>query len=121
MGPVPTSWGREQPENTGLSWLSNSAWRGRALRVLLKTWREPVVDPLDVSRIVFGSGVAGTAVYQVTKALRTAWVERSRRKTMLAVMDRLIEREQKLGQPGPQLEVVRPPPDQLDPPASQAH
>ena len=69
-------------------------------------------DRLDLIHVVLGSGVAGTAVYQVTKALRTVWVERSRRKTTLAVMDRLIQRERELGQPGPQLEVVRPPPDQ---------
>lgn len=75
-------------------------------------------DWFDLLRMVLGGGVAGTAVYQVTKGLRTVWVERSRRKTMLAVMDRLIERERQLGQPAPQLEVVRPPPDQLDPPAS---
>jgi hypothetical protein len=56
--------------------------------------------------------------YQLSKAFRTAWVERSRRKTMLAVMDRLIERERQLGQASPQLEVIRPPPDQLEPPAS---
>jgi hypothetical protein len=77
-----------------------------------------VFDWLDLIRLILGSSVAGTAVYQVTKALRTVWVERSRRKTMLAVMDRLIERERELGQPSPQLEVVRPPQDQLDPPAS---
>jgi hypothetical protein len=77
-----------------------------------------VLDSLDVIRIILGSGVAGTAVYQVTKALRTVWVERSKRKTMLAVMDRLLERERLLGQPGPQLEVVRPPPDQLEPPSA---
>jgi hypothetical protein len=76
-----------------------------------------VFERFELIRLVLGSGVAGTAVYQVTKAFRTVWVERSRRKTTLAVMDRLIQRERELGQPGPQLEVVRPP-DQLDPPAS---
>jgi hypothetical protein len=77
-----------------------------------------VFDWLDLIRAVLGSSVAGMAVYQVTKGLRTAWAERSRRKTTLAIMDRLIQRERELGQPGPQLEVVRPPPDQLEPPAS---
>lgn len=70
-------------------------------------------ERFDLIRLVLGSGVVGTAVYQVSKGLRTVWVERSRRKTTLAIMDRLIQRERELGQPGPQLEVVRPPPDHL--------
>lgn len=71
-------------------------------------------------RLLLGGSGLSVGIYQVTKALRTVWVERSKRKTMLAVMDRLIERERQLGQPAPQLEVVRPPPPpiQLDPPAS---
>jgi hypothetical protein len=77
-----------------------------------------VTERFDLIRALLGSGVLGVPLYQLSKGLRTAWVERSRRKTMLAVMDRLIARERELGQLGPSLEVVRPPPDQLDPPAS---
>jgi hypothetical protein len=72
-----------------------------------------VSERFDLIRLLLGSGVAGTAIYQVTKAFRTVWVERSRRKTTLAIMDRLIQRDRELGQPGLQLEVVRPPSDLL--------
>ncbi len=75
-------------------------------------------DWLDLIRVVLGSGVAGAAVYQLSKGVRRSMVERSRRKTTLAIMDRLIQRERELGQVGPLLEVVRPAPDQLNPPAS---
>jgi hypothetical protein len=59
-----------------------------------------VFEPLDLTRVVLGSGVASIVAYQLSKALRTVWVERSKRKTMLAVMDRLIARERELGQLG---------------------
>jgi hypothetical protein len=74
-----------------------------------------VLDPLDTIRIFLGS----TAVYQLAKAFRTVWVERSKRKTLLAVMDRMIALE-----PGqverlrPRLEGVRSQPDEMQPPAA---
>jgi hypothetical protein len=109
MGPRSPGWrstGNPRPwegEGADADALTSHAWR----------WGGTVFDPLDLLHIILGSSVAGTVVYQLSKGLRTAWVERSRRKTTLAVMDRLIQRERELGQPGPSLEVVRPPPDQL--------
>jgi hypothetical protein len=70
-----------------------------------------VFERFEWIRFVLGGGGLGVVGYQLSKGVRTAMVERSRRKTLLAVMDRLIQRERELGQPGPQLEVVRPPPD----------
>jgi hypothetical protein len=74
-----------------------------------------VFERLEWIRWLLGGGGLGVVCYQLSKGVRTAMVERSRRKTTLAIMDRLIERERQLGQPAPPLAVVRPPPDQLDP------
>jgi|Tabmets5t2r1_1033131.scaffolds.fasta_scaffold207566_1 hypothetical protein len=79
-----------------------------------------VIDPLDVVGGLVGNGAIGIVAYQLSKALRTVWVERSKRKTMLAILDKMVEL-------GPEhaehlrarLERVRPPPpDQLQPPAA---
>jgi len=62
-----------------------------------------VYERFEWVRWLLGSGGLGVVCYQLSKGVRTAMVERSRRKTLLAVMDRLIERECQLGQPALQL------------------
>jgi hypothetical protein len=62
-----------------------------------------VFERFEWIRFVLGGGGLSVVSYQLSKGVRTAMVERSRRKTTLAIMDRLIERERQLGQPGPQL------------------
>jgi hypothetical protein len=76
-------------------------------------------DWLDVIRVVVGSSVFGVAVHQLSKGLRETWSERSRRKTLLAVMDKLIALEpDQTERLQARLEWVRPPPpDQIGPPA----
>lgn len=76
-------------------------------------------ERFDLIRAILGSGVLGVVAHQLAKGLRETWTERSKRKTLLAVMDKLIaldpDQAERLRA---RLERVRlPPPDQLGPPA----
>jgi NADPH:quinone reductase-like Zn-dependent oxidoreductase len=76
------------------------------------------LESLDVARVIAGSGAVSIVAYQLSKALGTVWTERSKRKTMLAVMDRMIALEPDQAERlRARLDRVRPPPDQLGPPA----
>jgi hypothetical protein len=76
------------------------------------------LELLDVARALVGRCAVSIVAYQLSKALRAVWIERSKRKTMLAVMDRMtaLDTDQAERLQG-RLERVRPPPDQLGPPA----
>jgi NADPH:quinone reductase-like Zn-dependent oxidoreductase len=78
------------------------------------------LESLDVARVIAGSGAVSIVAYQLSKALRTVWIERSKRKTMLAIVNKLIALEPDQAERlQARLDRVRPPPpDQIEPPAA---